>query len=173
MAGLIVREEHFDFKHSDSDSDGQPVLRNVFEETKRIVDNAAFCWVGPVFFVDLGAKILFDWDLLLEVLPYSIAMTVGIFVFQVTSAGLAAHYTSGMNFAESLMIGFGMLGRAELAFVVIDIAYVQHSILNTEAFFTLMITAFFLNTLVPVTITLSRPYYLRSTKDPNYEHSPP
>ena len=43
------------------------------------------------------------------------------------------------------MIGFGMLGRAELAFVVMDIAYVQHSILNEQAFFTLMITAFFLN----------------------------
>ena len=100
-------------------------------------------------------------------------MTVGIAVFQVTSAGLAARYTSGMNFAESLMIGFGMLGRAELAFVVIDIAYVQHSILNREAFFTLMITAFCLNILVPLTITLWRPYYLKATNDPNYEHSTP
>lgn len=173
MAGLIVREEHFQLKKRSIDHHGQPVRKNVFEETKRIVDNAAFCWVGPVFFVDLGAKIFLDWDLLLEVLPYGIAMTVGIFVFQVTSASLAARYTSGMNFAESLMIGFGMLGRAELAFVVIDIAYVQHSILNTEAFFTLMITAFFLNILVPVTITLWRPYYLKSTDDPNYEQSTP
>ncbi len=57
------------------------------------------------------------------------------------------------------MIGFGMLGRAELAFVVMDIAYVQNSILNKEAFFTLMETAFFLNILVPITITLWKPYY--------------
>ena len=82
-----------------------------------------------MFFVDLGAKILFDWDLLTDVLPYAIAMTVGIAVFQVLSAGLAARYTGRMNFAESLMIGFGMLGRAELAFVVIDIAYVQNKTL--------------------------------------------
>ena len=38
-----------------------------------------------------------------------------------------------------------MLGRAELAFVVMDIAYVQNPILSTEAFYTLMFTAFWLN----------------------------
>jgi len=175
MAGLIVREEHFQLKTQRIDQYGQPVESNVFSETKRIVDNAAFSWIGPVFFVDLGAKILFEWDLLKDVLPYAIAMTVGIAVFQVLSAGLAARYTGRMNFAESLMIGFGMLGRAELAFVVIDIAYVQNSILNREAFFTLMITAFFLNILVPVTITWWRPHYLRATEppEPSYEQSTP
>jgi Na+:H+ antiporter len=61
------------------------------------------------------------------------------------------------------MVGFGMLGRAELAFVVMDIAYVQHDIMPLEAFFTLMITAFLLNVLAPVTISWWRPYYLRAT----------
>ncbi len=165
MAGLIVREDHFQFKKKGSASKEETVIANAYEETKHIVDNAAFSWIGPVFFVDLGAKILFDWDLVADILPYAMAMTVGIFVFQVTSAALAARYTSGMNRAESIMIGFGMLGRAELAFVVIDIAYVQHSILNTEAFFTLMVTAFCLNILVPVSIGLWRPVYLRETSD--------
>jgi Kef-type K+ transport system membrane component KefB len=161
MAGLIVREEHFQYDKRKSDKLSDLQSASVFEETKRIVDNAAFCWVGPVFFVDLGAKILFDWDVLQVILPYAIAMTVGIFVFQVTSAALAARYTSGMTRAQSIMIGFGMLGRAELAFVVIDIAYVQHNILNDEAFFTLMVTAFLLNILVPVSIGLWKPVYLR------------
>ncbi|MGI9271962.1 MAG: cation:proton antiporter [Woeseiaceae bacterium] len=173
MAGLIVREEHFQLKKGQIEHEEQLVYGNVFEETKRIVDNAAFSWVGPVFFVDLGAKILFDWDLLQDILPYALAMTAGIVFFQVSSAALAARYTSGMNRAESVMIGFGMLGRAELAFVVMDIAYVQHSILNREAFFTLMITAFFLNILVPVSIGLWRPVYLRETSDKSYVHSPP
>jgi len=175
MAGLIVREEHFQLKGQRINSYGQPVHSNVFEETKRIVDNAAFCWIGPVFFVDLGAKILFDWDLLKDIMPYAITLTVGIAVFQVLSASLAARYTSGLNFAESVMVGFGMLGRAELAFVVIDIAYVQHNILNREAFFTLMITSFFLNILVPITITWWRPYFLKSTEppEPGYEQSTP
>lgn len=50
------------------------------------------------------------------------------------------------------MIGFGMLGRAELAFVVMDIAYVQNNIMTTEAFYTLMLVTFFLNCSVPLTI---------------------
>lgn len=167
MAGLIVREEHFQLRDRVA-SDGTPLApANVYTETKRIIDSAAFCWIGPVFFVDLGAKILFDWDLLLRVAPYAAAMVVGIAVIQVLSAGMAARYTSGMRFAESVMIGFGMLGRAELAFVVMDIAYVQHSILPTDAFFTLMITAFVLNVLVPVSISWWRPRYLKSAAADN------
>lgn len=77
-----------------------------------------------------------------------------------------------MNNAESLMIGFGMLGRAELAFVVMDIAYVQHGILPVEASFTLMITAFALNIFVPVTISWRRPHYLRATLDTGGYHLP-
>jgi len=166
MAGLIVREEHFQLKDRIDENGESDETENVYAETKRIVDTAAFCWIGPVFFVDLGAKILFDWDLLVEILPYAAMMLVGIATIQIISAGLAARYTSGMNSAESLMIGFGMLGRAELAFVVMDIAYVQHKIMPVEAFFTLMITAFFLNVLVPITIGWWRPYYLRATMQP-------
>ena len=58
------------------------------------------------------------------------------------------------------MIGIGMLGRAELAFVVMDIAYVQNQIITTEVFYTLMITAFALNVSVPVGIALWKPYFL-------------
>ena len=62
------------------------------------------------------------------------------------------------------MIGFGMLGRAELAFVVMDIAYVQHAILTQEVFITLMATAFFLNMSVPVAIKLWKPYFSGNRK---------
>lgn len=108
--------------------------------------------MGPVFFVDLGAKIIFDMDLLLGVLLYALVLFIGMFVAQISSAGLAARYTGGMTWHQSLMIGFGMIGRAELAFVVIDIAFVQNAILPPEAFFTLMITAFLLNIAAPLTI---------------------
>jgi hypothetical protein len=75
-----------------------------------------------------------------------------------------------------------MLGRAELAFVVMDIAYIQNPILNTEAFYTLMVTAFFLNIAVPVTITLWKPRYDRAEAErddgdgdgdgPSFDHPP-
>jgi hypothetical protein len=59
------------------------------------------------------------------------------------------------------MIGLGMLGRAELAVVVLDVAYVQSQILTTEAFYTLVFTAFCLNVAVPLTISWWKPYLVR------------
>ena len=118
-----------------------------------------FSIIGPVFFVDLGTKIVLDWDVFVSVIPQTLVMTISLFVMQVASAALAARYTSFMDWPSSMMIGFGMLGRAELAFVVMDISYIEHQILSTEAFYTLMLTAFWLNVAVPVTITLWKPYY--------------
>jgi Kef-type K+ transport system membrane component KefB len=159
MAGLIVKEEYFVIGDKSRILRKTPQTQSVYEETRNIVDKAAFSWVGPVFFVDLGAKIIFDYDVMMDVLPYAASLLVGLFVVQVGTAGLAARFTGGMTWHQSLMIGFGMLGRAELAFVVMDIAYVQNSILPTEAFFTLMITAFFLNVAVPLTISWWKPAY--------------
>ena len=59
-----------------------------------------------------------------------------------------------------------MLGRAELAFVVMDIAYVQNAIISQAAFYTLMFTAFLLNVAVPVSIRLWKPYYLEGLEPP-------
>jgi Kef-type K+ transport system membrane component KefB len=158
MAGLIVREEYFQVGEQEGIRE-TPQAGGVYEETKRIVNSAAFSWIGPVFFVDLGAKLVLDTNLLLQVLPYALLLTTALLLVQVASAGLAARYTGNMSWHQSLMIGFGMLGRAELAFVVMDIGYVQNKILSTEAFFTLMITAFFLNIAVPLSISWWRPYY--------------
>ena len=154
MAGLVLREEYFLLEGKST--------HGSFRRTKTIIDNAAFSWIGPIFFVDLGTKIVFDWDIFVSVIPQTIFLTVGIFFAQITSAALAARYTGRFSFHESMMIGFGMLGRAELAFVVMDIAYVQNNILSTEAFYTLMFSAFWLNVAVPVTITLWKPYYDRA-----------
>jgi Kef-type K+ transport system membrane component KefB len=142
MAGLILREEYF---HRDIDSDS-------YHETRIVLDNMAFTWIGPVFFVQLGTHLVFDWDIVVSVIPHTAAMTAGLLVGQVLSAGLAARYTSAMNWQDSWLVGFGMLGRAELAFVVMDIAYVEYQILTTEAFYTLMFTAFWLNVSVPLSI---------------------
>lgn len=159
MAGLIIKEEYFDLGDDRGFIKQTPITPKIYAQTKSIVDTAAFSLVGPVFFVDLGAKIVFDMDMLFGVLPYAAAMVAGVFVVQIATAALAARYTGSMGWAQSVMIGFGMLGRAELAFVVMDIAYVQNHILSAEAFVTLMITAFCLNVTVPIMIRWWRPYY--------------
>lgn len=144
MAGLVIKREYFEF-HSDAEID-------FYQHAKGIIDNIAFSWIGPVFFVTLGTKLLFDPAVVFQVIPYSLLLFLGLFTGQILSASLAARYTGHFDWPASWMIGFGMLGRAELAFVVIDIAYVQHSILSLEAFYTLMLTTFMLNISVPLSI---------------------
>ena len=91
-----------------------------------MINNIAFAWIGPVFFVSLGTVLVFDAQLALEVLPQSLILFAGLFIGQILSAGLAARYIGHFDKPSSLLIALGMLGRAVLAFVVLDIAYVQH-----------------------------------------------
>lgn len=156
MAGLILKEESFSFIH---EKDG--VESTAFESTRRAIDNVAFSWIGPVFFIVLGTRLVLDAEILLSVADKTIMLTAGLLVAQVLSAGLAARYTGRFLWAESWMIGFGMLGRAELAFVVMDIAYVENNIITDEMFYTLMCTAFLLNLAVPLTIRWWKPHFDR------------
>jgi len=152
MAGLILKQEHF---HAD-----QHRQMEEYQHCKIIIDNVAFTWLGPVFFVNLGTKIVLDFDIVVSVIPEMLTLTAGVFFVQVMSAMLAARYTGSFAWHESIMIGFGMLGRAELAFVVLDIGYVQNDIFTTPAFYTLMFTAFWLNIAVPFTIKYWHPYFV-------------
>jgi len=160
MAGLILKEEFF----FSSEVDGE--WTDSYKHSKRILDEVAFSWIGPVFFVELGTLLVFDLELFTLVLPGAMLLFVSLFLAQVSSAALAARYTGNFSWEDSMMIGFGMLGRAELAFVVMDIAYVEHQIMSTDAFYTLMITAFFLNISVPLTIRFWKPRYLKAQGGP-------
>lgn len=147
MAGLILKEEYFLLASHDDETE-----ITVHEQTRRIIDSVAFSWIGPVFFIVLGTRLVLDADILLSVVDETIVLFIGLFVGQILSAGLAARFTGGFDWYDSWLIGFGMLGRAELAFVVMDIAYVQHQVISEEMFYTLMATAFCLNMAVPLTI---------------------
>ena len=152
MAGLIIKEEYFHFGESGN-------RRGLYRDTRKIIDDVAFSWIGPIFFVNLGTELVFDADIFTSVLDEALLLLCSVFFAQVISAAAAARYTGNFNWQDSVMIGFGMLGRAELAFVVMNIAYIQHGIFTEEVFYILMITIFWLNVAVPVTIRFWRPYY--------------
>ena len=61
-----------------------------------------------MFFIVLGTHLVLD-----ETLVLISCLLLG----QVLSAGLAARYTGNFNWAESWMIGFGMLGRGKVTTV--------------------------------------------------------
>ena len=152
MAGLIIREEYFRFGSEET-------RETLYEDTRKIIDDVAFSWIGPIFFVNLGTEIIFDPEMFSSILGQTLILLVCVFVAQVSSASIAARYTGSFNWQDSMMIGFGMLGRAELAFVVMNIAYTQHGIFTEEVFYTLMVAIFWLNVSVPLTIRFWRPYH--------------
>ena len=58
VAGLVISEEYFLTGRDEG----------FYHDTKRIVDNVAFSWIGPVFFVHLGAQLQLKLNLLLSIL---------------------------------------------------------------------------------------------------------
>lgn len=156
MAGLILKEEYFLFGKHSEESD-----LAIHKDTQRIIDSIAFSWIGPVFFIVLGTRLVLDMDILLSIVDETLIFTGCLLTGQILSAGLAARYTGSFNWSESWMIGIGMLGRAELAFVVMDIAYIQNKIITEHMFYTLMATAFCLNVAVPFLIRWWKPHYQR------------
>ena len=152
FAGLFLKEEYFQCTINES-------LKNHRKDAEFVINHLAFSIFGPIFFVMLGTKLIFDMKIILDILPIALTLFTAVLVLQILSASLAARYTGKYKWHESVMIGFGMLGRAELAFIVIDIAYVENHLINIEQFYSLMITIFLLNIAVPLLIKWWKPYY--------------
>jgi Kef-type K+ transport system membrane component KefB len=168
MCGLIIEEKYFDLPPEGEAPDAvhltldtQDVHGNSFHHTQEIVEDAAFQWLGPVFFFLLGGKIIIEVDVLAAVVPQIVVCFLLLFFGQIASAGLSARFLpGGFTNGESLMIGIGMLGRAELFFVVLDIGYIQNPVFSKDVFYVLMFTAMLLNISVPVCISLYKPYFV-------------
>jgi Kef-type K+ transport system membrane component KefB len=152
FAGLFLKEEYFLYTVNKK-------LESNKKDAQFVINHLAFSIFGPIFFVMLGTKLVFNTAIIFDILPVALTLFVSVLILQILSAMLAARYTGGYRWHESVMIGFGMLGRAELAFIVIDIAYVENHLIGIQQFYALMITIFLLNITVPVLIKWWKPYY--------------
>ncbi|MDH3688497.1 MAG: cation:proton antiporter [Gammaproteobacteria bacterium] len=166
FAGLFLHADYFVYTKIKrvTNEEGEIVEQeekdDLFKQTNHVIEHIAFTIFGPIFFVNLGGKLEFDMSVLLDALRAVIVLYLAVVVFQVSSAGMAARYTGRYKWHESVMIGLGMLGRAELAFIVINIAFVQNKLIDTTQFYTLMLTAFLLNITVPISLKWWKHYYL-------------
>lgn len=153
FAGLFLREEYFVIEVDNE-------IRSHKRDGEFVVNHLAYTIFGPIFFVELGTKLLFDYGVLIDILPAVMTLFVVVFVFQVLSAAFAARFTGGYQWHQSVMVGLGMLGRAELAFIVIDIAYTENQIIDFHQFYILICAIFMLNLTVPMVIKWWEPYYM-------------
>eukprot|EP00927_Polykrikos_kofoidii_P079246 TRINITY_DN7602_c0_g1_i3.p1 TRINITY_DN7602_c0_g1~~TRINITY_DN7602_c0_g1_i3.p1 ORF type:complete len:548 (+),score=66.58 TRINITY_DN7602_c0_g1_i3:185-1645(+) len=164
LAGLILEERYFDLDEDDEASTmegGSVRKKNTYDHTLHTIEDAAYCWFGPIFFVNLGATIPLQMDVIGDTILYSLILFVALGIGQFLSAAGAARYVpGGFTWAESCMIGIGMLGRAELFFVVLNISYNDNKIMNVNQFFTFTTTAVLLDISVPVLIALYKPWYI-------------
>ena len=99
IAGLIIKREYFDYHRG----------RNIdfYRQARDMINNIAFAWIGPVFFVSLGTVLVLDTRLALEVLPQRLILFAELFIGHILSAGLMARYRGHFDKPSSLLIGWG------------------------------------------------------------------
>lgn len=137
LAGLFFREEVADI--------------GLIQKVEDRLNGIAYSFLGPIFFISLGFHITFE-ALLGKGLWFVLSLTVACAVGQVISAGGMAR-RKGLSWAESLTIGVGMNGRAEMAFIIASLGLTL-GVINDEVFSFLIFTTFLLNLTTPLGLKL-------------------
>lgn len=111
----------------------------------------AYSFLGPIFFVSLGFSITFDvvfgpdiWMIL--------ALTLAVGIGQILSAGSMARL-AGLSKLESLGVGVGMCGRAEMAFILAALG-LNLGVFDERIFSIIIFSTFLLNLATPVALKM-------------------
>ncbi len=128
LAGLFFREE--------------VANKRLVQKVEDRLFGIAYSFLGPIFFISLGFHITFDAFTLNGILLL-ICLVVGVIIIQITSAGLMAKVSKFSNI-ESVTIGIGMTGRAEMAFILAAIGQ-KMGVLDDALFSIIVFSTFLLN----------------------------
>jgi len=128
LAGLFFREEVASYE----------IITKVEDRLYGI----AYSFLGPIFFISLGFYITFDVFTNNGILLL-VTLVGGCVISQVFSAGGMARLVKFSNI-ESLTIGIGMCGRAEMAFILAAIGR-NLEVINDTIFSILIFSTFILN----------------------------
>lgn len=108
------------------------------------LDGIAYSFLGPIFFISLGFHITFD-ALQGEGLALVVVLTVVLLVGQIVSAGSMARLLK-FSWLESLSVGVGMCGRAEMAYVIAALGFklgaFDNNVLSAMIFVTFLVNIF-------------------------------
>ena len=154
MAGLFFREEV-----------ANPILIQKVEDR---LYGIAYSFLGPIFFISLGFHVSFE-ALHGTGLWFMLALTLTCAVGQVISAGGMAR-REGFSWNESLIVGVGMMGRAEMAFVLSSIGFSMH-VINQEVFSILILVTFLMNLMTIVGLKMCAVSLSQKTSSPPAEET--
>lgn len=128
LAGLFFREE--------------VASKALIKKVEDRLYGIAYSFLGPIFFISLGFHITFE-ALNPQGVALLIALVLGCIIIQIASAGGMAKLAKFSNI-ESLTIGIGMTGRAEMAFILAAIG-LKMKVLDDTLFSILIFSTFILN----------------------------
>jgi Kef-type K+ transport system membrane component KefB len=121
--------------------------RSLMQKVEDRLFGISYSFLGPIFFISLGFHITFD-ALSATQLWFIIVLTSACVVGQIISAGGMARLLK-FSSVESLTIGVGMCGRAEMAFVLASLG-MSIGALDAQVFSVLVFTIFLLTLITPV-----------------------
>lgn len=122
-------------------------IPEIFNKVEDRLHAIAYSFLGPIFFISLGLYVTFD-AVTGSSLWFVLALTGALIVGQVVSAGGMARLLK-MSWLESLTVGVGMCGRAEMAFVLTSLG-LSMGVFDANVFSVLIFTAFLLNLFTPL-----------------------
>ena len=121
-------------------------MPDIFNKVEDRLHAISYSFLGPIFFISLGLHVTFD-AITGAGLWFVLALTGTLIIAQVASAGGMARLLK-MSWLESLSVGVGMCGRAEMAFVLMSLG-LSLGVLDANVFSILVFSAFLLNLFTP------------------------
>lgn len=123
-------------------------------------------WIGPMFFIFLGSQLITDWSKAWMIIVTAVIAGIIISVFQFATAYYGGRKTAKLPKHDSILLGFGMLPRDVLAFVVLGIA-VDAGLINQSGNFviTIVLTVLAMNILSSISILWYKPRYEKAEEE--------
>lgn len=123
-------------------------------------------WIGPMFFIYLGSQLIADWSKAWMVIIIALIAGIIISIFQFVTAYYGGRKSAKLPHHDSVLLGFGMLPRDVLAFVVLGIA-VDTGLINQGDNFviTIVLTVLVMNVISSIGMLLYKPKYLKAEEE--------
>ncbi len=157
LTGLILHVEMYHKGKVDKIT-GQQVA--VDHENLSVFFYFAQEWIGPMFFIYLGSQLIADWSQAWMIIIVAAIAGLIIAAFQFGTAYYGGRKTAKLPKHDSILLGFGMLPRDVLAFVVLGIAVDTGLVTKGDNFvITIVLTVLVMNILSSLGMLWYKPKY--------------
>ena len=168
LTGLIL---HVEMYHSTEKSEIVDDTISISHKNLSIFFYFLQEWIGPIFFIYLGSQMIVEFSRVGDVIISAIVAALFIGIAQYTSAYYAGMKTSRLPKHDARLLGFAMLPRDVIAFVVLGLA-ITTGLIAPQSIFVIVtiVTVLILNIVTTLVIRWFKPHYERCDK--HYKTNP-